>query len=171
MIKTSRAELIESNAHALVNTVNTVGVMGKGVALKFKEKFPENYEKYRSACKRNQIKIGKMFFVKVEQAQRDFLAHPVEPNTTTRNPKWIINFPTKEHWRSPSRIEWIETGLLDLKRGIKERKEIRSVAIPQLGCGNGGLDWKKVEPLICDAFKDLVEVDVTIHIYQETVIE
>lgn len=168
MIKTSHEELIKSNAHALVNTVNTVGVMGKGVALLFKEKFPENYKRYRSACKRNKLEIGKMFFVKVEQAQGGLLIDPIEPNTTTGNPEWIINFPTKKHWRSPSQIEWIEKGLIDLKRGIRNRTEIRSVAMPQLGCGNGGLNWKNVRPLIEDAFKDLAEVEVTIHIYQET---
>lgn len=166
MIKTSHEELIKSKAHALVNTVNTVGVMGKGVALLFKEKFPENYKRYRSACKRNKLEIGKMFFVKVEQAQGGLLIDHLEPNTPTGNPEWIINFPTKKHWRSPSQIEWIEEGLIDLKQGIKKRKEIRSVAIPQLGCGNGGLDWTDVEPLIYKAFEDLVEVDITIHIYQ-----
>lgn len=171
MIRTSNEELIKSNAQALVNTVNTVGVMGKGVALLFKEKFPENYKQYRKKCKKQEIVIGKMYIYTIEPAQpRMELGDASHEQQHVDRPKWIINFPTKKHWRSPSKIEWIEQGLIDLKRVIKD-SDIRSIALPQLGCGNGGLDWKEVKPLIEEAFKDSLEVEVTIHVYQETGVE
>jgi O-acetyl-ADP-ribose deacetylase (regulator of RNase III) len=113
-----------------VNTVNTVGVMGKGVALMFKEAFPDNFRAYENACKRKEIHIGRMF---------------VTERQNLIGPKWIINFPTKQHWRNPSKIEWIEEGLEDLKRIIIENN-IKSLAIPPLGSGNGGLGWVNVRP-------------------------
>src|SRR5271165_3330751 len=101
MIEFARGNLLEAKVDALVNTVNTVGVMGKGVALMFKEAFPENFDAYEAACKRGDVKLGRMFVT--ERGQ--FLG-----------PKWIINFPTKKHWRNSSKIEWIEDGLEDLRR-------------------------------------------------------
>ncbi|MBL7913989.1 MAG: macro domain-containing protein [Bacteroidia bacterium] len=124
--------LFESNAEALVNTVNTVGVMGKGVALQFKERFPANYISYASACKKEEVKIGKMF---------------ITPTDSMMNPKWIINFPTKKHWMHKSSFWFIESGLDDLVTQI-EKLNIQSIAIPPLGAGQGGLNWEKVKELI-----------------------
>src|ERR1700722_16267463 len=130
MIKFTRGNLLDAKVDALVNTVNTVGVMGKGVALMFKEAFPENFKDYEAACKKKDVKVGKMFVTK-----------------RLLSPKWIINFPTKEHWRGDSKLEWIDAGLDDLKRVIIENG-IKSVAIPPLGSGNGGLKWEDVRPKI-----------------------
>src|SRR5437660_948342 len=107
MIKFTEGNLLEANVEALVNTVNTVGVMGKGIALMFKEAFPENFKLYEAACKKNSVRIGQVFVTERHQLM---------------GPKWIINFPTKKNWIHPSKIEWIEEGLQDLKRVIKEKK-------------------------------------------------
>jgi O-acetyl-ADP-ribose deacetylase (regulator of RNase III) len=151
MIRFTQGNLLEAPVEALVNTVNTVGVMGKGIALMFKEDFPENYQLYREACQTKKVKIGRMFATE----RRDFIS----------GPKWIINFPTKEHWRAPSQIEWIREGLADLRRFIEEHS-IRSIALPPLGSGNGGLDWREVRPLIIEALGPLR--DVTIIVYEPT---
>jgi O-acetyl-ADP-ribose deacetylase (regulator of RNase III) len=132
MIEFSTGNLLESGAEALVNTVNTVGVMGKGVALQFKQAFPANYRAYKAACDRGEIRTGRMFVWDSGQLG----AH-----------QYIINFPTKRHWRAKSRLEDINTGLADLVRVIDELS-IESIAIPALGCGNGGLAWQDVRPLI-----------------------
>lgn len=161
MIETSRGIFIDSQAEAIVNTVNTVGVMGKGVALLIKEKFEENYRQYRAACKRNEIEVGRMFVVRTEASQRELLVDASKKNVT-ENPQWIINFPTKKHWRNPSQLVWIEEGLKDLKRVIDENV-IQTVAMPQLGCGNGGLDWKDVKPLVDEVFGN--DLSVTIIVY------
>jgi O-acetyl-ADP-ribose deacetylase (regulator of RNase III) len=146
MITFNTGNLLESNVEALVNTVNTVGVMGKGIALMFKETFPENLASYEAACKRKEITIGRMFVTR-----RDHLI----------GPKWIINFPTKKHWRHPSKIEWIIEGLEDLKRVIVEN-DIHSIALPPLGSGNGGLDWSDVRPKVESALGGLQGVDVIV---------
>ncbi|MBL7794548.1 MAG: macro domain-containing protein [Saprospiraceae bacterium] len=139
MITYKTGNLLAAQVEALVNTVNTVGVMGKGIALQFREQFPENYKQYRTALKNGELRIGKMF---VSEMQRvDQL-------------RYIINFPTKEHWKNPSQMAYIREGLQDLRRVLLE-KNIRSVAIPPLGCGNGGLDWNEVRPLIEAAIGDL----------------
>lgn len=147
MIQSMSGNLLEDSAEAYVNTVNTVGVMGKGIALQFKQAFPEMFKQYAKDCKSGFVQTGKM--------------HVVEINGLT-NPKYIINFPTKEHWRNPSKLDYIESGLTDLVRVVKE-KNIQSIAIPPLGCGNGGLDWLVVKSMILKAFKD---VDITIHLYE-----
>jgi O-acetyl-ADP-ribose deacetylase (regulator of RNase III) len=139
--------LLAAKTDAVVNTVNTVGVMGKGIALMFKEAFPSNYREYEAASKRGGIRTGTMFVTEVP---------PI-----LRGPRWIINFPTKEHWRGKSRLEWIEAGLRDLHRVIDE-KNIRSIALPPLGCGNGGLDWSVVRPLIECELADLKDVDIVV---------
>ena len=134
--------LLEMDVDALVNTVNCDGYMGKGIALQFKKAFPENFNAYSKACRSKQVKSGKMF---------------VFQNKSLLNPKYIINFPTKLHWREKSKIEDIEAGLIALSEEIR-RLEIRSIAIPPLGCGLGGLDWKVVRPKIENAmsgFKDI----------------
>jgi O-acetyl-ADP-ribose deacetylase (regulator of RNase III) len=147
MITYTEGNLLEADAEALVNTVNTVGVMGKGVALMFKERFPKNFKEYENACKAKTLRVGSMFVT-----ERDDLL----------GPKWIINFPTKDHWRAPSKIEWIVEGLEDLKRVISE-KNIRSIALPPLGAGNGGLNWREVRPLIEEALGSLDNVRVIVY--------
>jgi O-acetyl-ADP-ribose deacetylase (regulator of RNase III) len=147
MIEYVRGNLLEAKAEALVNTVNTVGVMGKGIALMFKEAFPENFKAYQAACKKKEVKVGQMF---------------VTGRQALIGPKWIINFPTKEHWRGASKMVWIEKGLEDSKRVIAENK-IQSIAIPALGSGNGGLDWADVRPKIEAALGELNDVSVLIY--------
>ncbi|WP_433082403.1 type II toxin-antitoxin system antitoxin DNA ADP-ribosyl glycohydrolase DarG [Dactylosporangium sp. CA-052675] len=132
MIQEGRGNLLSADVDALVNTVNTVGVMGKGIALQFKRAFPDNFRAYHEACERGEVRLGRMFVV-----DRAVLGQH----------RFIINFPTKRHWRSASRLEDIRTGLDALVESIAEHA-IASVAIPALGCGNGGLDWADVRPLI-----------------------
>jgi O-acetyl-ADP-ribose deacetylase (regulator of RNase III) len=132
MMKFTQGNLLESRAQALVNTVNTVGVMGKGIALMFKERFAENYRRYAAACKLGEVQTGRMFVTEVNELD---------------GPRWIVNFPTKQHWRGDSRLEWIIEGLQDLRRFLIENK-VKSIAIPPLGTGNGGLDWTEVRPQI-----------------------
>jgi O-acetyl-ADP-ribose deacetylase (regulator of RNase III) len=146
MITFTTGNLLSSDADALVNTVNTVGVMGKGVALMFKEAYPENFKAYEAACKGGCVEVGKMFVV----ARSDLVG-----------PKWIINFPTKKHWRNPSKMEWVTDGLSDLVEVIRDLG-IRSIAIPPLGAGNGGLNWPEVRARIVDALSTLDDVDVVV---------
>lgn len=146
MISFRQGNLIDTPVDALVNTVNTVGVMGKGIALMFKEAFPSNFRAYEQASERREIKIGQMF---------------VTENVALEGPRWIINFPTKKHWRQPSKLQWIIDGLKDLRRVIEE-KNIRSVALPPLGCGNGGLDWSDVRPEIERALVPLESVEIVV---------
>jgi O-acetyl-ADP-ribose deacetylase (regulator of RNase III) len=141
-----QGNLLDAKAEALVNAVNTVGVMGKGIALMFKERFVENFRRYAAACKTNQVQIGKVFVTTVD-----------EPD----GPRWIVNFPTKQHWRDPSRLEWLTTGLQDLRRFIIEER-VRSIAIPALGAGLGGLQWEVVRAEIERALHDLSDVDVMV---------
>jgi O-acetyl-ADP-ribose deacetylase (regulator of RNase III) len=138
-------DILEAQTEALVNTVNTVGVMGKGVALAFKRRFPDNYEFYRQACERGEVQIGRMLVFETGRLQ----------------PRYIINFPTKRHWRERSELVYIEQGLRDLVRKVRDL-DIRSVAVPALGCGNGGLDWKEVRRLIIKAFEPLKDVKVLV---------
>lgn len=144
MLERVRGNLLDADVEALVNTVNTVGVMGKGVALQFRQAFPENYEVYRKACQRDEVRLGRMLTV---------------PTGLLGNPRYIINFPTKGHWRGKSRLEDIEAGLTDLVKVLLERR-IRSVALPPLGCGNGGLDWDEVRPRVEVALAALPDVRV-----------
>ena len=132
---------------ALVNTVNCVGVMGKGIALQFKKTFPENFKAYEAACRRKEVKPGRMFVFETGQMF---------------NPRYIINFPTKRHWRDKSRYEDIESGLKDLIREVSERK-IRSIAVPPLGSGLGGLQWSRVKVMIEAAFEEMPDVRVKLY--------
>jgi len=143
----TQGNLLDADVEALVNTVNTVGVMGKGIALMFKEAFPENFDAYDVACKHKAVRLGQMFVF-----QRDDLY----------GPKWIINFPTKGHWRYPSKMQWIEEGLKDLKQVI-EREKIKSIAIPPLGSGNGGLAWGQVKSRIEEALGQVPDVDIIVY--------
>lgn len=154
MIRYEKGNLLDSDAQALVNTVNTVGVMGKGLALQFKEQFPENYRKYREACNQKNFRIGQMF-VTTEQ--------------TVYGEKIIINFPTKTTWREPSKYIYIEKGLLALREVLVSRK-IKSVAIPPLGTRNGGLDWDEVKSMIVRALNDL-ECDIVIYEPNEKIVD
>ncbi len=142
----TQGNLLEADVEAVVNTVNTVGVMGKGIALMFKERFPENFAAYAAACKQGEVTVGKLF---------------VTRGVELGGPDWIVNCPTKEHWRNPTRIEWVRDGLAELRRFVLENR-IASIAIPPLGCGNGGLDWAEVKPLIIDALADLPETRVLV---------
>lgn len=144
MIRETSGNLLRADAEALVNTVNTEGVMGKGIALQFKKAYPAMYDDYRKAAKAGDVRLGRV---------------QVWPTGQMTGPKYIINFPTKGHWKSRSRIADIEAGLVDLIRVIREL-EITSIAVPPLGCGNGGLDWRDVEPRIVRAFGQIPEVDV-----------
>jgi O-acetyl-ADP-ribose deacetylase (regulator of RNase III) len=142
MLELKQGNLLEEDAEALVNAINCVGVMGKGIALQFKQAFPENFQQYKQACDAKEVQPGRMFTV---------------PTGKLFNPKYIINFPTKRHWREKSKIEDIQTGLNALVAEV-QRLGITSIAIPALGCGNGGLDWIEVKPLIESAFVELPEV-------------
>jgi O-acetyl-ADP-ribose deacetylase (regulator of RNase III) len=146
MIRYTTGNLLEAKAEALVNTVNTVGIMGKGIALMFREAFDANYRAYAAACKRGEVQVGRMF---------------VTERSAVLGPRWIINFPTKQDWRSKTKLQWVVDGLVDLRRVIVE-KSIRSIAVPPLGCGNGGLDWADVQPAIEQALGDLEGVDVQV---------
>lgn len=138
MIEFKLGNLLEANTEALVNTVNTVGVMGKGIALQFKNRYPRNFKIYADACKADTFSIGEVLVVQ----EGDLY-----------DKKYIINFPTKAHWKQDSKYEYIASGLIALKEALK-KYDIKSVAIPPLGCGNGGLDWEIVRKMIEDAFYD-----------------
>ena len=148
MINYTTGDLLSSGAQALVNTVNCVGVMGKGIALHFKQAFPHNFAVYADACRRREVQPGRMLVV--EDSSKEFGKH------------LIVNFPTKQHWRNPSQYEWVEAGLQDLVRVIREQ-HISSIAVPPLGCGNGGLDWGRVKPMIEQALNRLEDVTVTVY--------
>ena len=150
MIKYLTGNILDSEAQALVNTVNTVGVMGKGIALQFKKAYPNNFKVYNQACKNSEIEIGKLFVT-------------TDSNINTGE-KVIINFPTKQDWRKPSEYKFVEEGLKDLLRVI-DNYSLKSIAIPPLGSGNGGLDWEKVKKLINYY---LADIDIEILVYEPT---
>ncbi len=147
MINFKTGNILDESSEAIVNTVNCVGVMGKGLALQYKKKFPENFKKYKSACDKNEVKIGKMF---ITESADMFSNH------------WIVNFPTKKHWKDSSQIEFIEQGLIDLVEKIKEYK-IKSIAIPPLGAGLGGLPWNAVKTTIISSLKNIEDVAITVY--------
>ncbi|WLF84568.1 macro domain-containing protein [Moraxella sp. ZY210820] len=147
MIIYKNGDIFNSEAEAIINTVNCVGVMGRGLALQFKNKYPENFKAYQQACKLKEVQIGKMFVFQVN---------------SLIFPKYIINFPTKNHWRGHSKIEYIEAGLQDLISVI-QKYQIRSIAIPPLGSGLGGLDWQTVKNKIGYALSDLKDIDIYIY--------
>lgn len=147
MIEYKSGDILSEDAEALVNTVNCVGVMGRGIALQFKKAFPENFKAYASACKREEVQPGRMFIFETGQLT---------------NPRYIINFPTKRHWRGKSRMEDIEAGLKALVDTV-HRYNIRSIAIPPLGSGLGGLDWSEVKSHIETALQPLTDVRVIVY--------
>lgn len=146
MIRFTQGNLLEAKCDALINTVNTEGVMGKGIALMFKERFPINYDLYRAACKRKDVRVCEMFVTETGELE---------------GPRYVVNFPTKKHWRNASKLEWIECGLESLKAFIVSNN-VRSIAVPPLGAGNGGLEWASVRDLIVAALADLNNVDVLV---------
>lgn len=146
MITYQTGNLLDARVDALVNTVNEVGVMGKGIALQFRDSYPESAREYMDAAKRGDVRVGKVL---------------ATPSHMLVGPRWIIHFPTKRHWRQPSRLEWVRDGLKDLVRVVQEM-DIRSIAVPPLGCGNGGLDWTEVSALIDGAFAAVADVDVVV---------
>ena len=146
MIKFTTGDIFKTDAEALVNSVNCVGVMGRGIALQFKNMYPANFKSYETACKQKEVQPGRMFVSETGQLS---------------NPKYIINFPTKRHWRGKSRIEDIESGLKALVQEIRN-KSIKSIAIPPLGSDLGGLDWREVRSLIETAMHELDEVQVIV---------
>jgi O-acetyl-ADP-ribose deacetylase (regulator of RNase III) len=146
MIEFKQGNLLEEKAEAIVNTVNCVGIMGKGIALQFKRAYPENFRQYAKACKASVVQPGRMFTV---------------ATGSLFNPRYIINFPTKGHWKDKSKIEDIKSGLIALIAEVKQLG-ITSIAIPPLGCGNGGLNWAEVKPLIESAGAQLPNVRIII---------
>lgn len=146
MIEYKIGDILKEDAEAIVNTVNCVGIMGRGIALQFKQAFPDNFKSYAAACKGNEVQPGRMFVFETRRLT---------------NPRLIINFPTKRHWRGKSRIEDIDAGLLALSEEIRSR-EIRSIAIPPLGSGLGELEWSEVRPRIEAALRKFSDVKVVI---------
>jgi O-acetyl-ADP-ribose deacetylase (regulator of RNase III) len=146
-----KGNLLEANVDALVNTVNCVGIMGRGVALQFKNAFPDNFLAYKQACDLEQVQPGRMFVFETGQL----------------NPRYIINFPTKRHWKGKSRIEDIESGLMALVDEVR-RRHITSIAIPPLGSGLGGLNWLDVRPKILKALDPIEGLDVLIYEPRDT---
>ena len=145
MIEYIEGDIFESPAQVIVNTVNTVGVMGKGLALSFKQRYPQMFEKYKLACEKHQLTIGKlMLFYEADH--------------------WLLMFPTKENWRNPSKLEYIEKGLMKFVQTYAE-KNITSIAFPRLGCGNGELNWADVKPIMERSLKKL-PIDVYISWYK-----
>ena len=147
MIELTQGDILRADAEALVNTVNCVGVMGRGLALQFKKVFPDNFNGYREACERKELQPGKMFIYEINRLY---------------NPRYVINFPTKRHWKGKSRIEDIEAGLQALVIEVRKR-DIHSIAIPPLGCGLGGLRWTDVRTRIEEAFQDMTDVRVFLY--------
>jgi O-acetyl-ADP-ribose deacetylase (regulator of RNase III) len=152
MISYRRGALLESGAAALVNTVNEVGVMRKGYALLFRDAFPENTAAYLDAVRAGRVRVGRMF---------------VTENRAPAGPRWIVNFPTKKHWRNPSKLEWIREGLRDLVRVVIE-KRISSVALPPCGCGSGGLEWPVVKREIEGELSGLKDVEIIVFQPEDT---
>lgn len=145
-IRFTHGNMFSIPADVQINTVNCVGAMGKGVALAFKRKYPQMYREYREECLKGNIVTGKMYLWN-------------SPNGTC-----IINFPTKDDWRAPSRYSYIDGGLIDLRKCLSLMKDVQ-VAIPPLGCGNGGLNWDRVKPMIKEHLSGL---DATIYVFEPT---
>lgn len=147
MIEFLKGDIFQSNTEAIVNTVNTKGFMGKGLALEVKKRFPDVFEKYKIACMTGDVRIGEM--------------HVVGLNSVA-NPRFIINFPTKKDWKHPSKLEYIEKGLEALLEAVKEYN-IKSIALPPIGCGNGNLSWRAVKPLVEKYLSKLKNVKILVY--------
>lgn len=147
MIEYKHGDILKDGAEALVNTVNCVGVMGRGIALQFKKAFPENFKVYAEACKKEEVQPGRMLVFETGRLT---------------NPRYIVNFPTKRHWRGQSRMVDIEAGLVALVRMIRQYN-IHSIAIPPLGSGLGGLDWSEIKPRIEATLLPLTDVHIRLY--------
>ena len=147
MLQFHRTSLMSVKSQTVVNTVNTVGVMGKGIAAQFKKRFPKMFAEYKAVCSRGELEAGGLWLWKGSD-------------------QWVLNFATKKHWRSPSKIEYIEHGLQAFRTQY-ERLGIREIAFPRLGCGNGGLDWSDVRPLMVRYLSDL-PISVFINDFEKT---
>jgi O-acetyl-ADP-ribose deacetylase (regulator of RNase III) len=147
MIELTQGDILQADTEALVNTVNCVGVMGRGIALQFKKSFPENFKYYKVACDKKELKPGKMLIYNLNRLY---------------NPRYVVNFPTKRHWKGKSRMADIEAGLKALVEELRKRN-IQSIAIPPLGSGLGGLRWEDVKEKIKEAFQDLTDVRVILY--------
>jgi len=147
MITYTTGDILREDAEAIVNTVNCVGVMGRGIALQFKKAYPDNFKAYAAACKKEEVQPGRMC---------------VYRNEGMLNPHYIINFPTKRHWRWKSRMEDVEAGLEALAQVIRENN-IKSIAVPPLGCGLGGLVWSEVKARIEGVLAPLNDVTVIVY--------
>lgn len=152
-IKYIKGDMFTDRSEAIVNTVNCVGIMGKGVALEFKKRWPQNFKEYKKVCDDKTLSPGLMF---------------IHDNSDMFNagPRYLINFPTKQHWRSKSKISFIEAGLDDLVNQVRKLR-IQSVALPPLGCGNGGLEWQEVRKLVETKLAELSEVDFHVYVPEE----
>jgi len=150
MLKFLNGDILNDFSEAIVNTVNCVGIMGRGIALQIKEKYPDNFKFYKKYCDSKDVKVGKMLVYKTNNLL---------------GLKFIINFPTKEHWKEYSKYEYISSGLKDLRRVIIENN-IKSIAIPPLGCGNGGLEWNVVKQYIIE---DLSDLNININVYEPNI--
>jgi len=146
MIQLTHGDILKASAEALVNTVNCVGIMGRGIALQFRKAFPECFKQYKALCDRKGLHPGTLQVCDLNRFE---------------NPRLVINFPTKRHWKGKSKLEDIEAGLKALVELVRAR-HIHSIAVPPLGCGLGGLDWEEVRPRIEQAFADLAEVRVLV---------
>jgi O-acetyl-ADP-ribose deacetylase (regulator of RNase III) len=147
MIRYTHGNLLDAQDEALVNPVNTVGVMGKGLALAFRHRFDLNHRLYVAACQAGELRVGKMFVTETGQVS---------------GPRWVVNFPTKQHWRQPSQLRWVSDGLVDLRRFIAQH-QVRSIAIPALGAGLGGLAWPDVRSAIESALAELDDVQIAVY--------
>ena len=147
MIRYTHGNLLDAQDDALVNPVNTVGVMGKGLALAFRHRFDLNHRLYVDAYRAGELRVGKVFVTETDQAF---------------GPRWVVNFPTKQHWRQPSQLRWVSDGLMDLRRFIAQH-QVRSIAIPALGAGLGGLSWPDVRAAIESALAELHDVQITVY--------
>ena len=147
MIIYKSGDILSEDAEAIVNTVNCVGIMGRGIALQFKKAYPDNFKAYAIACKNEEVQPGRMFIFETGQLL---------------NPRFIINFPTKRHWRGKSRIEDVESGLEALRNEIRNHN-IQSIAIPPLGSGLGGLNWSQVRALIEEKLSDLNDIQIIVY--------
>lgn len=147
MFEYKKGNILQEQTDAIINTVNCVGIMGRGIALQFKQAYPDNFKAYKQACDKGEVQPGKMF---------------VYSSGSLFNPKYIINFPTKRHWKGKSNIQDIKSGLIALKKDI-QKYEISSIAIPPLGCGLGGLNWNEIKPLIEQTFSDMPDVKFVIY--------
>lgn len=143
-----RTSLLDSPAQTLVNTVNCVGIMGKGLAREFRDREPTMYRRYAEICKKGDLTPGRLWLWRGAES-------------------WVLNFPTKQHWRQPSRLDWIESGLQKFVTNYESLK-IREVSFPRLGCGNGNLEWAKVQPLM-EHYLRKVRIPVYIHDFEKNI--